>query len=201
MDKNEKKNALENALAGLKKLVFGDEKEAKAIKTQIKYKFEIVEDTKGQTIQYPELVVNAPVTIGDAEGGEVAPDGLYQIDEKTSIEVKNGVIAVINAPEEVAEELAEDKAEETNENSEVAEQVIEVVDAVKDEITSLQEEVKVLKDAVAEFSKMDKNVTALTDAFAKFSKEPIEKSVTKTEGIMKDKNAELADFIASKRKK
>lgn len=197
MDKNEKKNALENALAGLKKLVFGADNEAKTIKSQIKYKFEIVEDTEGQTIQYPELAVGAPVSIGDSEGGEVAPDGLYQIDELTSIEVKDGVITVINAPE-VAEEEMNDEGEAS---TEVAEQIIEVVDAVKEEIASLQEEVKALTEVVAEFSKMDSNVKALTDAFAKFSKEPIKESVTKTEGIMKDKNAELADFIASKRKK
>ena len=199
MDKNEKKNALETALAGLKKLVFGADNEAKTIKSQIKYKFEIVEDTEGQTIQYPELAVGAPVSIGDSEGGEVAPDGLYQIDELTSIEVKDGVITVINAPE-VAEEEMNDEVE-AEASTEVAEQVIEVVDAVKEEIASLQEEVKALTEVVAEFSKMDSNVKALTDAFAKFSKEPIKESVTKTEGIMKDKNAELADFIASKRKK
>ena len=195
MNKNEKKTALDNALAGLKKLVFGAEAKADVIKTKIKYKFEIVEDSEGKTLQYPALEVGAPVTVGDSEGGEVAADGHYQIDEVTSITVKDGVIESIDAPEVEAELESEEGAD-----AEVAEQVIEVVEAVQEQIGALEEEVKVLTDAIAEFSKMDKNVKALTDAVAKFSQQPVATSVTKQDVIAKDKTAQLADFLASKRK-
>ncbi|WP_313235744.1 hypothetical protein [Sphingobacterium multivorum] len=182
MNKNEKKNALESALSGLKKLVFGAESEAKTIKTQIKYKFEIVQDTEGKTLQYPALEVGAPVTIGDGEGGEVASDGNYQIDESTSIVVKDGVIESIDQPEvaeESAEEMNDEDANASADNSDVAQKVIEVADAVQAQVDAINEEVKALTDAVASFAKMDENVKALTDAVAKFSKEPVAVSVTK----------------------
>lgn len=198
MNKNEKQNALSKALGDLKKLVFGSD--AKNIKSVIKYKFEIVEDTAGQTIQYPALEVGAPVTVGDSEGGEVAPDGNYQIDEKTSIVVKDGVIESIDAPE-VAEELeSEENAPETN--NEVAEQVIAVVEEAQAQIESLNTEIAELKEAVAQFSTMNENVVALTNAVAKFSKEPIAQSVTKQEftaNTKEDKIKNLAGILNKKK--
>lgn len=197
MNKNEKKNALDKALNSLKAMVFANSKgKAKSIKTKIKYKFEIVEDTEGQTIHYPALEVGAPVTVGDSEGGEVATDGHYQIDENTSITVKDGVIESIETAE-VAEDMEDENVSEVSD--EVAEQVIEVIEQVQEQVAELVAEVEAVTAVVEEFKKMDKNVKALTDAVAKFSKEPVTASVTKTEGF-KDKTAELADFLASKRK-
>lgn len=190
-----KKNNLQTALNKLKRTVFSKQKNQSS---KVMMKFEIVEDMEGQTLHYPILEVGAPVTIGDNEGGEVAPDGWYAIEEGVEILVADGIINEIVQPviEEDFEEVAED---EVTVDEELIKQIAELVEAVEAEIDSIQEEVKELSDSVGEFKKMDKNVKALTDAVAKFSKNAVATSVTRTEGV-KDKQAELADFIANKRK-
>lgn len=192
MDKK-KLNALEKTLSELKKMVFGN---AKVKATSIKYKFEIVEDTAGQKLYIPVLQVGAPVTVGDSEGGEVASDGNYQLDENISIVVKDGVIESIVQPEEV--EMNEDEAVEADTATEEA--VITIVEDAISQIADVVAEIEAIKAEFNAFKNVSKDIKALTDAVAKFSKAPVATSVTKQE-VVKDKTAQLADFIASKRNK
>ena len=203
MNKKENKNLLQNALNDLKKMVFG--KESKSITSNVRYKFEITETAEGQSISYPAFEVGAPVTIGNSEGGDVATDGWYAIDEATEIRVEAGVIAEIKQPE-VAEESADENFEDENadapadapaEDSKVAEKVIEVVEQAQEQIEALSAEIETLKAEFAKVLKTNVDVKALTDAVAKFSKEPVGISVTK-ENNKDNKLNQLAGILGKK---
>ncbi|WP_099369870.1 hypothetical protein [Sphingobacterium sp. 1.A.5] len=198
MNKKENKNVLQNALNDLKKMVFG--KESKSITSKVRYKFEITETSEGQSISYPVLEVGAPVTIGNGEGGDVAPDGWYAIDEATEIRVEAGVIAEIKQPEvveESAEDFEDENADAPAEDSKVAEKVIEVVEQAQEQIEALSAEIETLKAEFAKVLKTNDDVKALTDAVAKFSKEPVAVSVTK-ENNKDNKLNQLAGILGKK---
>lgn len=183
-------NALQKVISDMKKMVFGN---AKVKATSIKYKFEIVEDTAGQKLYIPVLEVGAPVTVGDSEGGEVATDGNYQLDENISIVVKDGVIESIEQPEEV--EMNEDEAVEADTATEEA--VITIVEDAISQIADVVKEIEAIKAEFNAFKNVSKDIKALTDAVAKFSKAPVATSVTKQENT-NDRLSQLAGILGKK---
>lgn len=187
--KKNKKGALELAFARLQKLAFSTKTKSKFSK--VKYRFEIVEDTDGQVLSYPTLEIGAPVTIGTAgDENQVAPDGWYST-EDGDIRVEDGVIAEI-----VAEEVSED-FEGDEPVAEVADEVLEAITECVNAIQAVQEEVATIHEEVAE---VVETVAEVVDATAEFKKQPFSKSVTKEKFATVDKRAELANYLASKRK-
>jgi len=62
------------------------------------------EDSDGNVYQYSVLEVGAEVFIATAEGSELAPDGVYKVDELTTIKVEDGKITeVIKEEKEVVD--------------------------------------------------------------------------------------------------
>ncbi|WP_166334647.1 hypothetical protein [Sphingobacterium chungjuense] len=184
-----KKSALELAFAKLQKLAFSSKTKTKFSK--VKYRFEIVEDTDGQVLSYPTLEIGAPVSIGSAgDENTPAPDGWYST-EDGDIRVEDGVIAEI-----VAEEVSED-FEGEDAPAEVAEEVMDAIAECVNAIQAVAEEVATIHEEVAEVAE---TVAEVVDATAEFKKQPFSKSVTKEKFQAVDKRAELADYLANKRK-
>lgn len=140
------------------------------------------------------LVEGAKVMVVTEEGEIPAPDGVHELEDKTKVETKEGVIVKIEeaVAEEVKTEDMEDVEVPVEVPAEIAPVATEVVEAVIEALYPLMEEVKVL---VEEMKKMKDGMKEIKSDFNSFKKEPAAKKIAdgKTEKFNK-----TDDYIDSK---
>ncbi|WP_316736279.1 hypothetical protein [Pedobacter aquatilis] len=147
-----------------------------------------------QSLEFPELVVDAEVFISTPNGSEPAPDGSYTLANGAEIKVADGKIAeVVKEPQdepEVEVEAAKEDEEVKVEDAPVAEEAIdEDKEALLAEIESLKAEIAKLKEGFAAYptkSDLEKFQSDFTAELKKLEAIPTQFSQT-------DNRVELAD--------
>jgi hypothetical protein len=120
-------------------------------------------------IEGDSLVEGAKVLVVTAEGEIPAPDGVHELEDGSKVEVKDGVIAKIEA-EEAEAEAEEAKAEEVvpaGEGDAGIPEEVELVSMLKDFISKVSDKI----------SSMEKQMNAVEKQFSAFKSEPAAKKI------------------------
>lgn len=162
-----------------------------------------LEDGTVLRVEGDSLAEGAAIFVVTEEGEVPAPDGVHTLEDGTKVQTAEGVIAMVEGPEELEEEVAveeevkeEEKVEEVMEGeseeivaevpAEVAPVAEPVVEAIVEALVPVLEEVKALAD---EMKKMKKD-------FESFKKEPATKKITNN--VAKPENFSSVDTLEAR---
>lgn len=164
-----------------------------------------LEDGTVVRVEGDSLAEGAAVFVVTEEGEVPAPDGVHTLEDGTKIQTAEGVVAMVEGPEELEEVVEEEVKEEekiemeeeivTEVPEEVAVVAEPVVAAVVEALVPVLEEVKELAE---EMKKMKADYEKMNSEFNAFKKEPAGKKVTNgvSENFNKH-NSLLDDRIAT----
>lgn len=135
-------------------------------------------------VEGDSLVEGAAVKVVSDQGEIPAPDGVHELEDGTKVEVKDGIVVSVKAPEAPLENPDEEEKPEGGKEVE-----IEVMDMIKEFIKKMSDKM----------SAMEAQLSKVQNEFNSFKKEPAAKKIGdgKTEFNKVDENDDIDSKISA----